>query len=103
MHSGKPTLKEANDMGKKELSEFKGRVMKEKGYTIDNENPDAVKYEVAKEQGVPLKRRLQWTLNLRTSGKSWWSDWRKHGERNGADGTGTIEKEISKQPCCWKT
>ena len=32
MHSGKPTLKEANDMGKKELSEFKGRVMKAKGY-----------------------------------------------------------------------
>ena len=42
-------------MGKKELREFKGRVMKEKGYKIDNGNPDAVKYEVAKEQGVPLK------------------------------------------------
>ena len=34
MHSGKPTQKEANDMGKKELSEFKGRVMKEKGLQV---------------------------------------------------------------------
>ena len=42
MHSGKPTHKEANNMGKKELSEFKGRVMKAKGYKIDNKNPDAL-------------------------------------------------------------
>ena len=33
MHSGKPTHKEANDMGKNELSNFKGRVMKAKGLT----------------------------------------------------------------------
>ena len=69
MHSGKPTLKEANDMGKRELSEFKGRVMKANGYTIDNENPDAVKYEVAKEQGVPLKEGYNGHLTSEQAGK----------------------------------
>ena len=69
MHSGKPTHKEANNMGKKELSEFKGRVMREKGYKIDNENPDTVKYEVAKEQGVPLKQGYNGHLTSEQAGK----------------------------------
>ena len=69
MHSGKPTQKEANDMGKKELSEFKGRVMKEKGYKFDNGNPDDVKYEVAKEQGVPLKKGYNGHLTSEQAGK----------------------------------
>ena len=69
MHSGKPTHKEANDLGKNELSDFKGRVMKAKGYNIDNENPDAVKYEVAKEQGVPLKEGYNGHLTSEQAGK----------------------------------
>ena len=97
MHSGKPTHKEANDLGKNELSNFKGRVMKAKGYNIDNENPDAVKYEVAKEQGVPLKEGYNGHLTSEQAGKVGGPI------RNGEDGTGTIKKEISKQPCCSKT
>jgi hypothetical protein len=69
MHSGKPIHKEANVMEKNELSEFKGRVMKAKGYTIDNGNPDAVKYEVAKEQGVPLKEGYNGHLTSEQAGK----------------------------------
>jgi hypothetical protein len=56
-------------MGKNELSEFKGRVMKAKGYMIDNGNPDAVKYEVAKEQGVPLKEGYNGHLTSEQAGK----------------------------------
>ena len=100
MHSGKPTHKEANGMGKKELNEFKGRVMKAKGYAVDNVNPDDSQIRGRKRARSPVEARIQWTPNLRTSGKSGWSNRRKHGERNGADGTRTIEKEINEQPCC---
>ncbi|MFC4024743.1 alpha/beta-type small acid-soluble spore protein [Oceanobacillus longus] len=56
-------------MGKNELSEFKGSVMKAKGYTIDKENPGAVKYEVAKEQAVPMKEGYNGHLTSEQAGK----------------------------------
>ena len=43
--------------------------MKAKRYDIDNENPDAVKYEVAKEQGVPLKEGYNGHLTSEQAGK----------------------------------
>ena len=43
--------------------------MKANGDTIDNENPDAVKYEVAKEQGVPLKQGYNGHLTSEQAGK----------------------------------
>ncbi|GGA74289.1 alpha/beta-type small acid-soluble spore protein [Ornithinibacillus halotolerans] len=56
-------------MGKKELNKFKGEVMKAKGYTVDKKNPDAIKYEIAKEQGVPLKEGYNGHLTSEQAGK----------------------------------
>lgn len=36
------------------MKSFKAEVMKKEGYAVDAERPDDVKYEVAKEIGVPL-------------------------------------------------
>ncbi|WP_432806675.1 alpha/beta-type small acid-soluble spore protein [Oceanobacillus profundus] len=56
-------------MGNKNLSQFKGRVMKANGYIVDNNNPDYVKYEVAKEQGITLKKGNNGDLTSRQAGK----------------------------------
>ncbi|GGF92635.1 hypothetical protein GCM10010912_42060 [Paenibacillus albidus] len=37
------------------MQNFKAEVMKREGYTVDPNHPDDVKYEVAKELGVPLQ------------------------------------------------
>ncbi|MDQ0193535.1 alpha/beta-type small acid-soluble spore protein [Paenibacillus wynnii] len=39
----------------REMQTFKADVMKREGYTVDPNRPDDVKYEVAKELGVPLQ------------------------------------------------
>ena len=51
------------------LDQLKGRVMKAKGYNVDMENPDNVKYEVAKEQGIPLKKENNGQLTSEQAGK----------------------------------
>ena len=56
-------------MANKDFSQFKGRVMKAKGYKVDNNNPDDVKYEVAKEQGIPLDEGYNGQLTSRQAGK----------------------------------
>lgn len=38
-----------------EMQAFKADVMKREGYTVDPNRPNDVKYEVAKELGVPLQ------------------------------------------------
>jgi small acid-soluble spore protein D (minor alpha/beta-type SASP) len=38
-----------------EMQTFKVNVMKHEGYSVDPNRPDDVKYEVAKELGVPLQ------------------------------------------------
>lgn len=43
-------------MAKEDLKPLKTQVMKAKGYYVNQTNPDDVKYEVANEQGVTLKR-----------------------------------------------
>lgn len=37
------------------MQSFKGAVMRQEGYSVNSERPDDVKYEVAKDLGVPLK------------------------------------------------
>ena len=37
------------------MQAFKAEVMKQEGYQVDPARPDDVKYEVAKELGVPLR------------------------------------------------
>ncbi|GIO24109.1 alpha/beta-type small acid-soluble spore protein [Oceanobacillus sp. J11TS1] len=56
-------------MANKDLSQFKGRVMKANGYNVDKNNPDDVKYEVAEELGIPLEKRDNGQLTSRQAGK----------------------------------
>lgn len=56
-------------MEENNLNQFKGRVMKEAGYNVDRNNPDNVKYEVAKEQDIPLKEGYNGQLTSRQAGK----------------------------------
>lgn len=56
-------------MTKKDLSQFKGHVMKAKGYNVDDKNPDHVKYEVAREQGIPLVKGSNGQLTSSQAGK----------------------------------
>lgn len=56
-------------MANKDLTSFKGRVMKAKGYHVDHKNPDDVKYEVAEEQGIPLEEGANRQLTSRQAGK----------------------------------
>ena len=37
------------------MQTFKADVMRREGYTVDPNYPDGVKYEVAKEMGIPLQ------------------------------------------------
>ncbi|MFC7372718.1 small, acid-soluble spore protein, alpha/beta type [Fictibacillus iocasae] len=47
----RPIVPEARDA----LDRFKAEVMKNAGYNVDLSNPNTVKYEVAKDAGIPLK------------------------------------------------
>ncbi|WP_057763364.1 alpha/beta-type small acid-soluble spore protein [Cytobacillus praedii] len=51
------------------LDLLKNQVMKNKGYPIDQENPDHVKYEVANEVGVPLQKGYNGSLTSKEAGK----------------------------------
>jgi len=53
----------------KDLDQFKGQVMENKGYNVNKAEPDAVKYEVAQEQGVPLKKGYNGGLTSEQAGK----------------------------------
>lgn len=48
---------------------FKRQVMQAKGYPVANEKPNDVKYEVAKEQGIPLKEGDNGQLTSKQAGK----------------------------------
>ena len=52
-----------------ELDQLKSRVMKAKGYHVNTADPDAVKYEVAKEQGIPLSDGYNGQLTSEQAGK----------------------------------
>lgn len=51
------------------LDLLKAQVMKEKGYEVNMTDPDAVKYEVANEQGIPLKEGYNGQLTSEQAGK----------------------------------
>ncbi|MDH5159397.1 alpha/beta-type small acid-soluble spore protein [Heyndrickxia oleronia] len=51
------------------LDYFKGKVMQEKGYQVDQREPNNVKFEVAKEQGIPLKKGYNGHLTSEQAGK----------------------------------
>lgn len=54
---------------REELDQLKSRVMKAKGYEVNSAEPDDVKYEVANEQGIPLKRKNNGQLTSEQAGK----------------------------------
>lgn len=49
------------------LTQFKSQVMKEKGY--NSANPDDIKYEIAKEQGITLRKGNNGQLTSENAGK----------------------------------
>ncbi|WP_313804406.1 alpha/beta-type small acid-soluble spore protein [Cytobacillus sp.] len=51
------------------LDQLKNQVMKNKGYPINQDNPDQVKYEVANEVGVPLQKGYNGSLTSKEAGK----------------------------------
>ncbi|MBS4172979.1 alpha/beta-type small acid-soluble spore protein [Bacillus sp. FJAT-49736] len=51
------------------LDEFKGEVMAKQGYKVDPQDPNNVKYEVAREQGIPLKKGYNGSLSSEEAGK----------------------------------
>jgi len=53
----------------KDLDQFKSKVMEDKGYNVNKTDPDAVKYEVAQEQGVLLKKGYNGGLTSEQAGK----------------------------------
>lgn len=53
---------------RKGLDQLKGRVMKEKGYAV-NDDPNDVKYEIAEEQGIPLHKGYNGQLTSEDAGK----------------------------------
>jgi len=61
----RPLVPEARE----ELDQLKANVMKKQGYKTDPANPDNVKYEVAKELGIPLNTRYNGHLTSQQAGK----------------------------------
>lgn len=51
------------------LDHLKGQVMANKGYQVNQDQPNNVKYEVAKEQGIPLKKGYNGHLTSEQAGK----------------------------------
>lgn len=51
------------------INDFKAKVMQNKGYNVDEQNPDQVKFEVAHTLGVPLNERDNGNLSTRAAGK----------------------------------
>ncbi|WP_151736976.1 alpha/beta-type small acid-soluble spore protein ['Paenibacillus yunnanensis' Narsing Rao et al. 2020] len=51
------------------MQSFKASVMQNEGYAVDPERPDDVKYEVARELGVPLERGYNGSLDTESAGQ----------------------------------
>lgn len=52
-----------------EMQSFKAKVMKGEGYAADPGHPDDVKYEVAKELGIPLQQGGNGGLTTEAAGR----------------------------------
>jgi hypothetical protein len=53
----------------KGMQSFKAEVMRREGYNVDSERPDDVKYEVAKELGVPMEHGYNGHLSTESVGQ----------------------------------
>ncbi|AIQ66481.1 alpha/beta-type small acid-soluble spore protein [Paenibacillus graminis] len=51
------------------MQTLKANVMKNEGYRVDPDRPDDVKYEVAKELGIPLQPGNNGTLTTESAGQ----------------------------------
>lgn len=51
------------------LDRFKSKVMKENGYHVSATDPSDVKYEIAEEQNIPLKKGYNGQLTSEQAGK----------------------------------
>ncbi|MBP1914573.1 alpha/beta-type small acid-soluble spore protein [Lederbergia galactosidilytica] len=54
---------------REQLNQLKTNVMKAKGYQIDQAHPDNIKYEIAREQNIPLKEGYNGQLTSEQAGK----------------------------------
>ncbi|WP_313891332.1 alpha/beta-type small acid-soluble spore protein [Psychrobacillus sp.] len=54
---------------REELDKLKTRVMKDMGYDVDNKKPGNVKYEIANELDIPLKKGYNGQLTSEQAGK----------------------------------
>lgn len=54
---------------REKLNQLKAQVMKGKGYEVDETHPDDVKYEIANELGIPLKKGYNGILTSEQAGK----------------------------------
>ncbi|TQR06980.1 alpha/beta-type small acid-soluble spore protein [Psychrobacillus soli] len=54
---------------REELDKLKARVMKEQGYDVNLNNPEDVKYEIADELSIPLKKGYNGKLTAEQAGK----------------------------------
>ncbi|WP_062107219.1 alpha/beta-type small acid-soluble spore protein [Bacillus niameyensis] len=52
-----------------QLDQLKVNVMRDKGYNVNPSKPDDVKYEIAKEQGIPLQKGYNGKLTSEQAGK----------------------------------
>jgi predicted exporter len=51
------------------VDQLKGKVMQQAGYSVDKENPNNVKFEVAKELDVPLNQAYNGNIKAEQAGK----------------------------------
>ena len=54
---------------REQLDQLKANVMKAKGYQVDENRPDLVKFEIAKELGIPLSDKNNGKLTSEQAGK----------------------------------
>lgn len=54
---------------REEVNKLKAQVMKSQGYHVDTAQPDNVKYEIANELGIPLKKGYNGKLTSEQAGK----------------------------------
>ncbi|GIN58782.1 hypothetical protein J8TS2_31010 [Lederbergia ruris] len=54
---------------REQLNQLKTNVMKKKGYHVDENHPENIKYEIAREQNIPLKEGYNGQLTSEQAGK----------------------------------
>jgi hypothetical protein len=57
------------DEAKSGLDRFKGEVMRQQGYAVSPDQPNRVKFEVARKMGIPLEEGYNGNLSTAQAGK----------------------------------